>query len=90
MARRIKENEHWAGVCAGIRMAMGQVYIEPITATPGTGAAARGPANHREPLKFIGPPPDGLGGGRGAVAAKTTKKKPSKAKKKERKKETDR
>ena len=29
MARRIKENQHWAGVCAGMAMAL--VYIEPIT-----------------------------------------------------------
>ena len=29
MARRIKENPHWAGTCAGMTMAL--VYIEPIT-----------------------------------------------------------
>ena len=29
MARRIKENQHWAGVCAGMAMAL--VYIELIT-----------------------------------------------------------
>ena len=58
MARRIKQNQHWAGVCAG--MAMAQVYIEPITLKPG--AAVEGPANHREPFKFIAPPPGGGGG----------------------------
>ena len=31
MVRRIKENQHWAGVCAGTAMAL--VYIEPITDT---------------------------------------------------------
>ena len=87
MARRIKENQHWAGVCAG--MAMAQVYIEPITAG---GAAVEGPANHREPFKFIGPRGAGwgAGGGRGAVTAKTKKKKPSKARKEEKKKKRDR
>ena len=61
MARRIKQNQHWAEVCAG--MAMAQVYIEPIT--PETGAAVEGPADRREPFKLFGPPPgggDGLGG----------------------------
>ena len=91
MARRIKQNQHWAGVCAG--MAMAQVYIEPITLK--SGAAVEGPADRREPFKFFGPPPGGgtgwgAGGGRGAAAAKTKKKKPGKAKKKEKKKETDR
>ena len=91
MARRIKQNQHWAEVCAG--MAMAQVYIEPITLE--TGAAVEGPADRREPFKLFGPLPGGgagwgAGGGRRAAAAKTKKKKPSKAKKKEKKKETDR
>ena len=94
MARRIKQNQHWAEVCAG--MAMAQVYIEPIIIAPETGAAVEGPAERREPFKLFAPPPPGggtgwgAGGGRGAAAAKTKKKKPSKAKKKEKKKETDR
>ena len=93
MARRIKQNQHWAEVCAG--MAMAQVYIEPIIITPETGAAVEGPAERREPFKLFGPPPGGgtgwgAGGGRGAAAAKTKKKKPSKAKTKEKKKGTDR
>ena len=61
MARRIKQNQHWAGVCAG--MAMAQVYIEPITLE--TGAAVEGPADRREPFKLFGPPPGGGGGGGG-------------------------
>ena len=68
MARRIKQNQHWAGVCAG--MAMAQVYIEPITLE--TGAAVEGPADRREPFKFFGPPPGGgagLGGGGGRWGA---------------------
>ena len=91
MARRIKQNQHWAGVCAG--MAMAQVHIEPITLEPG--AAVEGPANHREPYKFIGPPPGGgggLGGGRGEVGRHSQddeeKAKQSKEERKKKKKQT--
>jgi len=90
MARRIKQNQHWAEVCAG--MAMAQVYIEPIT--PETGAAVEGPADRREPFKLFGPPPgggDGLGGGRGE-GGRRSQEEEEKAKqgKEERKKERNR
>ena len=31
MERRIKENQHWAGICAGMAMALVYNVIEPIT-----------------------------------------------------------
>jgi hypothetical protein len=90
MARRIKQNQHWAGVCAG--MAMAQVYIEPITLE--TGAAVEGPADRREPFKLFGPPPgggDGLGGGRGEVGRRSQDDEDkAKQSKEERKKERNR
>ena len=85
MARRIEENQHWAGVCAG--MAMAQVCIEPITATAG-GAAVKGPANHREPFRGAGPPPGG-GRGEGGRHSQDDEEK-AKQSKEERKKERNR
>ena len=82
MARRIKQNQHWAGVCVG--MAMAQVYIEPITLEPG--AAVEGPANHCEPFKFFAP---GWVGGRRGEGGRHSQDDKEKAKqsKEERKKE---
>ena len=88
MARRIKENRHWAGICAGMTMAL--VYIEPITdnitannkeATPlGISQSPPKQAGHDV---LIGPPLGGQGGSEGGGRAKATKTKTSKEKKKE-------
>ena len=83
MARRIKENRHWAGICVGMTMAL--VYIEPIKENPHLRVYPGGLLSLGATDARLGPPLGGQGGvrvGRGGARVKATKTKTSKEKKK--------
>ena len=80
VARRIKERQHWAGICAGMTMAL--VYIEPhelakspLRVNPGDHLSWR--------VRWIHEAQDPSWGGEGKAKAKATKAKTSKDERKE-------
>ena len=60
MARRIKEKQHWVGMCAGMAMAL--VYIDPIEVKPPPRVYPGVTLSLGAPDSQLGPPLGGQGG----------------------------